>query len=127
MVQCSCGGDCKVNLVMACSGIADVGELADKVYRKLVKDGVGAGFCLAGIGAGKSGFVQSARTGINIVIDGCPVNCGKKILDKIGSEVKSFTLAGLMGLEKGKTPVTDELIETTVNKIKEELSGTAGA
>jgi len=122
MVQCSCGGDCKENLVMACSGVADVGELSDKVYRKLIKDGVGAGFCLAGVGADISGFVQSAKAATNIVIDGCPVNCGKKIIDKLGAEVKSFTLTKLMNLEKGKTPVTGELVEATVNKIREELS-----
>lgn len=121
MVQCSCGGDCKVNLIMSCSGIADVGELADKTYRKIVKEGIGAGFCLAGIGADISGFIQSAKAGVNIVIDGCPINCGKKMLEKLGVEIKSSTLTKLMGLEKGKTKVTDELVESTVNKIKKEL------
>lgn len=122
MVQCSCGGDCKVNLVMACSGIADVGELADKVYRRLVKEGFGAnGFCLAGIGAELSGFVQSAKSATNIVIDGCPINYGKKILEKNGVEIKSFTLTNLMDLEKGKTKVTEELVEATKDKILKEL------
>lgn len=118
-----CGGT--QTLIMGCSGTADVGELSDKVYRKLVKDGLGSGFCLAGVGADISGFVESAKVAENIVIDGCPVNCGKKLMESRGAKVKSFTLTSLMGLIKGKTAVTDELIGQTAEKLKECLTSSA--
>ncbi len=72
-----CSGDTR--LVYACSGAADVGQIADLTARKLSKDGYGKMTCLAAVGAHLSGFVQSALgADENIVIDGCPVACAKK-------------------------------------------------
>ena len=80
---CDCGGDNETNLIYACSGAANTGLLADQVMRVLVRDKVGAGTCLAAMGAGLSGFLQSARAATrNIVLDGCPVACGAKIFEK---------------------------------------------
>jgi uncharacterized metal-binding protein len=106
------------NLIYACSGAADVGEIADRVARRLRTDGVGPMSCLAGIGAGLSGYVQSAKgVGINITVDGCQVACAKKILEKIGVTPTSYILTD-MGLVKGKTPVTEKIIVQMSEKIK---------
>ena len=45
---CACGGAPK--LIFACSGGADVGELADQAARTMTRNGQGKMFCLAGIG-----------------------------------------------------------------------------
>ncbi|MFO7890696.1 MAG: putative zinc-binding protein, partial [bacterium] len=68
MVQCCNTGN---RLVYACSGGADVGEIADRVARQLVKEGFAKPSCLAGVGGHVSGFIASAQgTADNIVIDG---------------------------------------------------------
>ena len=108
----------ETKLIYACSGAADVGEIADRVARRLRTDGVAPMSCLAGVGAGLSGYVQSAKgVDINITIDGCQVACAKKTLEKIGVTPTSYILTD-MGLVKGETPVTEKIIVQMSEKIK---------
>lgn len=61
-------------MVMACSGGADVGALADKLARKIAENENTKMFCLAGISAHISGMIDSVKSALKvIVIDGCPV------------------------------------------------------
>ena len=46
--KCSCGE--VGTLYFPCSGAADVGELSDRVARRLQRDGKGKMYCLAGVG-----------------------------------------------------------------------------
>ena len=55
-----CGGGVKT-LVMACSGGSNVGQIANNVMIELDKREIGNAYCLAGIGAALSGFVESAK------------------------------------------------------------------
>jgi len=120
-MACSCGSDQETKLVYACSGAANTGLLADQVMRALIRDKVASGTCLAAVGADLSGFLQSARNAArNIVIDGCPVACGKKIFENKGLPYTHFVLTEF-GVEKGKTPITGELIEDTAAKIAAEV------
>lgn len=116
-VSCSCGGGA-TPLLYSCSGAADVGEIADRVTRQLRQDKVGKMTCLAAIGAGLTGFIESARgTCTNITIDGCPVACAKKALENIGVTPTSYILTD-MGLKKGETPVTAQIVLEMSEKIK---------
>jgi uncharacterized metal-binding protein len=118
MSECCSGG--KTRILYACSGASDVGQIADKTARKLSKDGYGNMTCLAAIGAHLSGFVESAKaTDENIAIDGCPVARGRKNLEHIGVTPKSYILTE-MGLVKGKTKVTDEVVNKMSEKIKQQ-------
>lgn len=123
MAEC-CGGS--NILIYSCSGAADLGEASDKTARKLRDLGLGKMTCLAGIGAGLSGYVESARgSDKNIVIDGCQVACGKKAMDKIGAKCTPYILTE-MGYIKGKTPVTEQLImEISDAVMNAELKGVA--
>lgn len=104
---CSTG----TRLLYACSGASDVGEIADGVARRLRGEGFAMMTCLAAIGADLSGFVESARgVDANITIDGCPIACARKNLERIGISPQSYILSDF-GLEKGKTPVSAEIIE----------------
>lgn len=117
MAGCSCGGNCETNLIYACSGAANTGHLADQVMRSLNRDKVGASTCMAAMGANLSGFLASAREATrNIVLDGCKVSCGKKIFEKHGIPHHHFIMTDF-GVEKGKTPVTGDLIETVTGQI----------
>jgi uncharacterized metal-binding protein len=108
----------ETKLIYACSGAADVGEIADRVARRLRTDGGAPMNCLAGIGAGLSGYVQSAKgVDVNITIDGCKIGCAKKTLEKIGVTPISYILTD-MGLVKGETPITEKIIVQISEKIK---------
>lgn len=115
MDEC-CGGATK--LIYTCSGSADVGEIADRVARKLHDEGFAKMTCLAGVGAGLSGYVQSAKgADVVIAINGCATACAQKSLERIGVHPTSYILTD-MGLEKHETPVTEKIIAEVVGKIK---------
>ena len=59
--SCSCGSSGKVNLIYACSGAANTGELADLVARGLSKDKTGSMTCLAAMGANFSGLYRTGK------------------------------------------------------------------
>jgi len=110
-------------LIFACSGGSDTGEIADRVVRKLSKDGVGKMFCLAGIGGWVHWIITSTDTASKVlVIDGCPLNCGKKTMEHSGfNKFEHICLADL-GLQKGESPVTEDTIEIMAGKIKAMVS-----
>ncbi len=116
MAECCCGNN-GVKLIYSCSGAANTGYLADQTARKMMKNGKGKMTCLAAIGADLSGFIESAKCAQeNIVIDGCPVGCGEKIFKKMGLNYTHFVTTDF-GVEKGKTEITDEIVENTSDKI----------
>ena len=120
MSEC-CGG--RKVLLYACSGGANVAEISDRAARELMFSGKGQMFCLAGIGAGIPGMVQTAKDAdVNLVIDGCPMDCAKKIFDKAG--VTNYTQLKVTDLGIAKTKgvrCTDEQVKTVVAKACEML------
>ena len=118
MGECCC--NIKTRLIYSCSGCVDVGEIADKVARKLSREGYGKMTCLASISANISGTIASAKgADANVTIDGCSVACARKTLENIGVKpAKSYTLTD-MWLEKGKTTVREEIITVVSEQIKQ--------
>ena len=117
MAGCCCGSN-GVKLIYACSGAANTGYLADSSSRRLMKEGYGKMTCLAALGADLSGFIESAKCAEeNIVIDGCPVACGKKIFDKLALPYTHY-ITTEFGVEKGRTEITDEIIDSVAGSIK---------
>ncbi len=95
-----CGG--AVRLVAACSGRSNVGQIANRLMVEMERMGVLKGFCITGVGAGLSGFVESAKAADMILIDGCPTGCGKKVLANHGVGPKRyFVVTELLGITKG--------------------------
>ena len=104
-------------MIFPCAGAADVGELADRVGRKMAKCGKGRMFCLAAIGGRIQGKIDMAKAaGKHIAIDGCEASCAKKILEQAGFSVTAYNLKDL-GFEKGKSPANEEFIEKAFSKI----------
>lgn len=119
---CSCGSN-GIKLIYSCSGAANTGYLSDSVARKLMKDNYGKMTCLAAVGAELSGFIESAKCASkNIVIDGCPVACGKKIFEKNNLSCKHYILTDF-NVEKGKTEITSEVINNITELMKEKIEG----
>lgn len=113
-----CSGGTK--LIFACSGAADVGAIADRAARQMTRDGCGKMFCTVGIGGRISGIMKTTESAEQILaIDGCPLNCVKSSLEQAGFAKFRHLQLSDMGLEKGKSPVTDEAINKVVVKGKE--------
>jgi len=73
------------------------------------------------MGAGISGFLESARgAGVNVVMDGCPVSCGEKVFRDLKIPFRHFKTTDFE-VEKGRTEITDELVDNVTFKIAEAL------
>ena len=125
MADCCCGNNSGKNVLLyACSGGANVAEASDKACRQLMSEGLGTMFCLAGLGAGIENMIQQARDAdLNVVIDGCPMDCARKIFDKLGLSNVHFVRVTDMGLEKKPkgTRSTDEEVKTIVDNVKQAI------
>jgi uncharacterized metal-binding protein len=110
-------------LIFACSGAADLGAIADQAARKMTRDGVGKMFCLAGVGGRVSGIMETTKAAGGILaIDGCSQDCAKSCLEQAGlNNYKHLRLTDL-GMEKGKTPATEESISKAAAAGAEKLS-----
>lgn len=114
---CACGRAPK--FIFPCSGGSNTGELSDRVARELNRTTDGKMYCLAGIGGNVSGIVESTKSADKIVvIDGCAVDCAKKTLEQRGFTSFVHVRITDLGVEKGKTKVTPELIASLTDRIR---------
>ena len=121
---CSSKTGSKTVLLYACSGGANVAEIADKAARELMFAGEGAMFCLAGLGADIPGMVQTARDAdLNLLLDGCPMDCAKKTFDRHGlTNYRQIKITDL-GIEKAKgVPVKVEQVDKAVSEARRVLN-----
>jgi len=122
--SCCSGNQKKTVLFYACSGGANVAEIADRAARQMMREGHGMMFCLAGLGAGIQSMLQTARDAdLNVVLEGCPMDCAKKIFEKCG--LMNFVQIKVtdLGIVKQKgVPVTDEQVAKVVAKARESLA-----
>lgn len=120
--SCACGTAPK--LIFACSGAADVGHLADLAARKLTSEGAGKMFCLAGIGGRVSGIMASTEAAaVVLAIDGCPLDCARKTLEEAGFQQFEHLRLADLGMEKGKSPVTEQRLDEVVRQAETRLAG----
>lgn len=126
-VEKCCEGGTNV-LVYACSGGANVGEIADASARKLMKENCATMFCLAGLGAQIEGMVQTAKDAeLNLLIDGCPMDCTKKVFDKLAITNYHQLRVTDLGIEKTKgVEITEEQVTKTVQKAKQLVAQAQG-
>ena len=119
-----CGSDKRTVLIYACSGGANVAEISDKAARELMFGGCGTMFCLAGLGAGIQGMIQTAKDAdVNLVIDGCPMDCARKVFEKAGITNYRYVKVTDLGIEKVKgVRCTDEQVAKVVAKAREVLA-----
>jgi uncharacterized metal-binding protein len=121
--ECSCG-KLDYNVVFACSGAADVGLLSDRTARSVAAEKAASMICIAAVGAEIGDILEKARGAKRILaIDGCDKACAFKILEKAGfSDFISMRLDKL-GMEKGKTPVDEALVQKMAGQARELLAG----
>lgn len=106
-------------VVYSCSGCSDAGELADRIARRLAREGAAEMSCLAGIGGRVKSLMRKAQNAERIlVVDGCPLNCAAHTLRLAGFETCDHLELHKIGLRKGSCPVTDERIAAGVDAAK---------
>jgi uncharacterized metal-binding protein len=108
-------------MILACSGASNVGQLSNQAAVELAREGFGKMFCLAGVGANLSGFVQSAKDVPALVaIDGCPVACAKKILEQAEVPLRAYVAITELGIEKnGDANLKQEEVEKVKSAVKD--------
>jgi uncharacterized metal-binding protein len=111
-------------MIFTCSGVADVGEIADRASRKLSKLGIGKMFCAVGIGGKVQSIINTTKEADELLaIDGCPLSCSKKSLELAGFENIKQIIVTDYGMKKGSTEVTEDKIDLIIDKAKSVLSG----
>jgi len=106
--------------IMSCSGASNTGEYSDLIARKLDASGDADMHCLAKIAIGDKNLIDNLKkTDVKIVVlDGCPINCAEKILNREGITQIHHLNTTDFGIIKGKTPVTPEKINEIIQHIK---------
>ncbi|MCF6286144.1 MAG: putative zinc-binding protein [Candidatus Hydrogenedentes bacterium] len=105
----------RYNLVFACSGASDVGEIADQAARQLSREEIACICATAAIAAGIPEILEKAAGATRIIaIDGCNRACARKILDRRGLPDYAYVALDDLGMVRGKTPATDENIAKAV-------------
>jgi uncharacterized metal-binding protein len=114
--QKGCLCDSGEYVVIACSGACDLGQISDLVARKLRDNKIRKMNCLAAVAADVKPTIEMFKEANLLLIDGCPVDCGKKILDKAGISNYKYMRMTDLGYIKGQTPVTKEVIDAVYEK-----------
>lgn len=116
----ACSGN--TDLMFSCSGAADLAEIGDRAVRSLHKAGDAKMFCLAGI-SGKVELIEVNTRGADriLVVDGCDSDCAEKTMELGGYTEFMHLRVSDLGMEKGKTPVTDDRIAMVAAKLRELL------
>ncbi len=96
----ACCSNDSTTLIAACSGRANVGQTANQVMLEVDRIGGATAFCLSGVGAGLSGFIESAKAARVIMVDGCPTGCGKKILERYDVKPFRYFVVTELGIKK---------------------------
>ncbi len=124
---CGCSNKApeKKILFFSCSGGSNVAEVADRAARQLMSEGLGSVFCLAGLGAGIPNMIETAKSAdLNVVLDGCPADCAKKIFANVGINNTKIIRLTDVGLEKKPKGVraTEEEVNKVTSLVKQMLN-----
>lgn len=108
-------------MILACSGASNLGQLSNQAAVELAREGFGKMFCLAGVGAHLSGFVQSAKdVPAMVAIDGCQVACARRILEHAEIPLKAHVAISDLGIEKSMdTNLKREEVDRVKAAVKE--------
>lgn len=78
-----------------------MGQIANAAAYRLAMGGTGKMACLAAVSAGMPGPVTGAKQArMVLAIDGCPVKCARKTLEKADVKVTHHVLVTDLGLKK---------------------------
>ncbi len=108
-------------MILACSGAANVGQMANRVAAELTREGFGQMFCVAALGAHLPKFVSYAQKVPSMVaIDGCSVGCIRAILEHAEVPLRNYVVLTELGFEKN---MNSNLEQADIEKVKQAVRG----
>lgn len=88
-------------LVYSCSGASSAAQMANHLALKLDRLEVAEMSCIAGVGGDVKPLVRTAKSGRPIIaLDGCPLQCAAKILQRHGLKAERHYDLSKMGVSK---------------------------
>ena len=120
-IACSCEGG--INVVLACSGASNVGQITNEVAKKLDMKGLAKFFCLSGVGGHISGMVASVKGADKVlVLDGCPVGCAKSCMKETNLNNFQYLIVTELGIEKKHSfDLSERDVEMALSCAREKL------
>ncbi|MDD1711698.1 MAG: putative zinc-binding protein [Methanoregulaceae archaeon] len=114
---CSCGANEPKRIIFPCAGQANTGQLTNLAAIQLTEEGYGSIACVALLATGAEGLIDSAQNADEVLIlDGCPMQCGKKIADARGVPSAQYLVVTELGITKGPSKsYTEDDVETIVS------------
>ena len=98
-LECNCTAS--ELMIFPCAGACSVGQLSNDLAKKMSKEGIGKMACIAAVGAGGPMAIKAANEAkIVLIIDGCPMSCAKKIVEKAGIRPTLQVLVTDIGMKK---------------------------
>lgn len=91
----------KLPLVYSCSGASSAAQMANHLAVRLDRLKVAEMSCIAGVGGDVKPLVRTAKSGRPIIaIDGCPLQCAARILQRHGIHADRHYDLSRMGVKK---------------------------
>lgn len=116
--SCSCGGGDKSRMIFPCAGQANTGQITNQAAIQLSDEGYGGFVCTALLASGSDSLAEKAKEVDEVVaIDGCGMNCVKKIVELAGATVHQHLVVTSLGVEKnsGDRAFTSDQVEVIVS------------
>lgn len=106
--------------IFCCSGASNVGVLSFEAAIRLAQEGFGSFSCIAGIGSSNQPMIRAAKLAEErVLIDGCTIGCGKKIMDINKVPVDRYVIVTELGIDKTHgLNIEDSDIETVVETVR---------
>lgn len=114
--KCSCGANEPKRIIFPCAGQANVGQLTNLAALQLTEEGYGSIACASLLAIGAENLVANALNADEVVVlDGCPMQCAKKIAGAQGVAAGQYLIVTDLGIAKGPSKqYTDDDIEKIV-------------
>ncbi len=91
----------KLPLVYSCSGASSAAQMANYIAVRLDRSGLAEMSCIAGVGGDVKPLVNVAKSGRPIIaLDGCPLHCAAKILERHGLKADQHHDLSRLGVKK---------------------------
>ena len=115
--------DANTPIVYSCSGCSSAAQMANHIAVKLDRMGIAEMSCIVGVGGNVKKLVKTAHSGRKlVVIDGCPLACGKACLTQQGLEADVHIDLSKEGVKKKQHEDFDlEEAAHMLDKIKNQI------
>src|SRR5262245_49557971 len=91
----------KLPLVYSCSGASSAAQMANHLAVRMDRLKVAEMSCIAGVGGDVKPLVNTAKSGRPIIaLDGCPLHCAAKILQRHGLKADAHYDLSRFGVKK---------------------------